>query len=126
MRYKELADPPPKKRGRPPVFDDDTFRFAKRMSQLTRTRRGTVNQIYGYEGMNIIRDMTGIEYIIDKESQIVKFCILTELGRLNDEQAAREAATFICGQEAAGDHRTAHEWAAIVRHWRLTRHDKQE
>ena len=123
MRYKELGDPPAKKRGRPPIFDDDTFRIAKRMSQLTRTRRGTVNQLYGYDGMGFIRDMQGIDYIINEKEKACKVCILTELGRLNNEQAAREAAAFICESEAAGDHRTAHEWAAIVRRWRLNHKD---
>ena len=119
MRYKELINPPAKKRGRPPIFDDDTFRFAKRMSQLTRTRRGTVNQLYGYDGMGYIRDMQGIDYIINEKKKTCKECILTELGRLNNKQAAREAAAFICEREASGDHRTAHEWAAIIRHWRI-------
>lgn len=114
-----------KKRGRPAAFDAEWYRQCKMLSPDIRTRRGIINQMYCSKGYGIVKDMQGMDYIKNDATQTIKVCILTELGRLNDEQAAREAATFICGQEAAGDHRTAHEWAAIVRHWRLTRHDKQ-
>lgn len=112
-----------KKRGRPAAFDDGWYRQCKALYPEIRTRRGIINQMYCAHGYAVVDDMQGVEYISNKDTQTLKICILTELGRLNDEQAAREAAAFICGQEAAGDHRTAHEWAAIIRRWRLGNHE---
>lgn len=108
------------KRGRPPAFDDGWYQDVKAISPNIRTRRGIVNQMYCANGLDAIKDMQGMEYLINEAEKTIKVSILTELGRLNDEQAAREAASFICEREAAGDHRTAHEWAAIVRKYRIS------
>lgn len=108
------------KRGRPPAFDDLHHQTYKDIWPDIRTRRGITNKIYAINGLAIVKEMRGVEYIFNEADNTMKVSILTELGRLNDEQAAREAASFICEREAAGDHRTAHEWAAIVRKYRIS------
>jgi len=108
------------KRGRPPAFDDLYHQTYKNIWPDIRTRRGITNKIYAIKGLAMVKEMQGVGYIFNEADNTMKVSILTELGRLNDEQAAREAAAFICEREAAGDHRTAHEWAAIVRKYRIS------
>ena len=109
-----------RKRGRPPAFADVYHQTYKNTWPDIRTRRGMTNKIYSINGLEFIKGLQGMEYIFNEADNTMKVSILTELGRLNDEQAAREAASFICEREAAGDHRTAHEWAAIVRKYRIS------
>ena len=109
------------KRGRPPAFDSDTIEYYWGTRDW-RTRRTIINDLYSFEAMKELSDMEGIEYLICHSPKRARMGILTELGRLRSPEYMRQVARFICDQEAAGDHRTTHEWAATIR--RLRQSDK--
>lgn len=109
------------KRGRPPAFDNEYMRFLKQTHPLVETRRGLVNLAYSYEAFKALDGMDGIDFIIDLERKKVKQCILVELGRLQDPQLMRQFAQVICDAEEGGNNRTAHEWAEVIRRYRLKR-----
>ena len=109
------------KRGRPPAFDSETIKYYWKIKEW-QNRRTVINDLYGFEAINALSDMEGIEYLICYSPKRARQGILTELGRLHNPEDMRQVARYICDQEAAGDHRTTHEWAAAIR--RLRQSDK--
>lgn len=74
--------------------------------------------------MKALDGVEGIEFIIDHDARRAKECILCELGRWKNPQHIIHLARLVCAQEAAGDNRTAHEWAAALRKARLAYVDR--
>lgn len=112
------------KRGRPPAFDADTMNYYKTTRPLIRTRRTLVNDLYGFKAVEMLREMGGVDFIADFDSKVIKKCIIVELGRLSSitsPEEIKQIARYICDSEAAGEHRTAHEWAKVIRRFRMNR-----
>jgi len=104
-RISETVSEKPK-RGRPPAFPDSAHALAAKMKPDVRTRRGQQNLVYAMIGLNFVRARGAqFAWLFDEaaaqsgDNPRMKWTILSELGRVADEELREALATLLCEQK---------------------------
>ena len=107
------------KQGRPPAFSDEIYKEQEALfGNEVKTRRGIQNCAYRQRAIAFLGD--DFPLIVDKERCMAgegkgwRPGILTELGRIDDPEDMRFAATEICKREY-----TTKQAIVEIRRWRL-------
>jgi len=103
-----------KKRGRPKFHDEDQLNQLKGVFPDIKTRRGLQNKCYEINALDAIKDIEGMEFLYDPQNQTLKSSILSELGRLRNEDNIRLVAQHIC-ERAKNETLTIKQWEKICR-----------
>lgn len=103
------------KRGRP-RFEDTTCEldWVRALYPEIKTRRGVQNKYYELRAGGVIKNMEGIEFLIDLKNNVIKNSILVEIGRMHSEDLMREIAREICLRARTEVH-TVKEWVDICK-----------
>lgn len=131
----DFSEAASKKRGRPPVIDKEWLPEMSRAHPHLKTERGlrnkdlayhTIHHVLGLTPTNAVTPNDGLperhRWLVDWEADVIRWSILTELGRLALEQgneAAIDVADWICERKPS-----VKEGTAIVRRLRLCRLEK--
>ncbi len=92
-----------KKRGRPPAFAYETLGLLRSHYPDIKTKRGLQNKAYEMRALSVLKDdpqrygwLCDIEAMRRGDANSYKPTILTELGRIVDEEKLKTAASEIC------------------------------
>jgi len=109
-----------RKRGRPKFGREEMISLMKEKNLFPdiRTERGFQNKCYEVDAVGAIRDLDGMEFLVDREKETLKSSILTEIGRLKDPETMRALAEEVC-ERAKTEKRTTKEWVQFCRAIRL-------
>jgi len=106
-----------KKPGRPQFQYEDQLNGVKERFPEIKTRRGLQNKCYEINAKLAIKDEEGMEFLYDRQNQTHKPSILSELGRLKNEDDIRLVAKYIC-KRAKNEKLSTKVWERICRNIR--------
>lgn len=109
-----------KKVGRPRKINNEYFKMLRTLYPDIKTRRGILNKYYETVALQVIGKMKDTTFIIDESKQVFKASILSEIGRLENEEDIKIVARYICNR-AKKEKKTIHQWVNIIRFIRATR-----
>lgn len=106
------------KRGRPRFQREKQMNCIQKLHPNIRTRRGLQNKYYEVMAVGAIKGVEGMEFLCDYKKDTLKSSILTEIGRLEDEDEIRNVATNIC-EVAKSQKLSTKQWVELCRKIRL-------
>lgn len=106
-----------RKRGRPPIFDPVSTELSNAIwDDGPKSRRGLQNYQYMTRALAAMGNERDTKYRWLYSPEKVRFTILYELGRLQDEEDIRDFAEQICEMKPKSK-----DAVAMIRNWRLGR-----
>lgn len=86
------------KRGRPYLLFDDANdkREWMKVNDDVRSERTVVNRVYYWHALSVLGDGPEFLWLADAKASRFKHTILTELGRVDDDQELRDLARHLC------------------------------
>lgn len=98
------------KRGRPKFENfQGSLEALRSLYPSIKTRRGLQNKYFELKVIKAIKDVEGMEFLFDSKTGNFKSSILTEIGRISNEEMMREVAAEICRRARTEKH-TVKQW----------------
>ncbi len=110
-----------KKRGRPRVIDDAPLQIIADHTPNIKTHRGRQELVYAFRAVTDLAKDKRFDWLTDEEHPIKKKGILSELGRIENEEDLKAVALQICELKP-----NVKEGAAMVRRWRTGKAPKAD
>jgi hypothetical protein len=108
-------------RGRPRAFSEEEERWFDKMQTGNNclTRRGKMNHWYALEGGRALKEGSRFKWLLDTEAIMAgtahfPHTILSEIGRIPNDDDKREVAAFLCERKPK-----VKEAVRIIRHFRI-------
>lgn len=101
----EVTSESKRRLGRPPRFSDETLAYLKTTNPEVRSRRGLVDMAYRQRAIRLVKDIPACQWVCDFEGMrrgddsAWRPSILTELGRINDDDALIAVAIEVCERQ---------------------------